>query len=282
MPGRKRRVSKSAGPRLPKPSGLVVSFSKPSEAEWEKLEEAYGRKIPDEARSEIIAATTRMLRESIEEYHARPLSESIKHITRLRKAANNLLAAWTVSGKPLTDSEFSAAVRADPVRLAHARVARANAIARARARVSGSIRFAEEAINQELSKVTDDVTFDGFHDHLLVFVGACDRAPALANSMAVEGGRPQAFDDFIKALRYDICPRYGLPTGAAKDRPLNPSPFVSFAWEFLRMIDAEYLYKPHSCDALATAINEVDRHRTHTRFGRKRARPNKNTSRKRR
>jgi hypothetical protein len=233
-----RRVSKSAVRRLPKP-WLPVGVLKVSVANWRKLEKAHGRKIPEEARGEIIAATRRMLRQSEAEYHARPSRESIRHITRLRKAANNLLAVWTLSGKQLTDSEFSAAVRADPVRLAHARVARANAVARARARVSGSIRFAEEAIDQELSEMTDDITFDEFHDHLMLFSEACRRAPVRVTSMAVQGVHRQAFDDWIRDLRDDICPRYGLPNTARKDITTKPSPFASFVWEFLRMIDAE-------------------------------------------
>jgi hypothetical protein len=242
-----RRVSKSAVRRLPKPS-LPVGVLKVSAADWRKLEneKAYGRKIPEEARGEIIAATRRMLRQSEAEHHARPSRESIKHIARLRKAANDLLAAWTASGLPLA-----------------------------------SIHFAEECINQELAEVTDDVTFDEFHDHLMLFAGACGRAPARATSVAVEGTRSQAFDDWIRDLTV-ICERYEWPTGAAKDRPLNPSPFVSFVWELLQGTDPEYRYDPLSPDALATAINEVTRPRTHTTFGRKRARPKKNTSRKRR
>jgi hypothetical protein len=277
------RVSKSAVRRLPEPV-LPGGFFKLSEANWKKLEKEFVRKIPKKARGEIIMATTRMLQRSEAEYHARPVSESIKHITRLGKAANNLLAAWTVSGKPLTDSEFSAAVRADPVRLAHARVARANAIARARARVSGSIRFAEAAIDQELSNVTDDITFDEFHDHLMLFVGACERAPAGVASMAIQAVHPQAFDDWIRDLRDDICPRYELPNTARKDtyrgdksKTGKPSPFVSFVWEFLQMIDPEYRYVPLSPEALAKAINNVK-----PRFGTKRARPKKNKSRNRR
>ena len=152
-------------PRKPKsPFGFTLpSDFKVSNANWEKLQTAYGRKIPDKVRGEIVTATKRMLSRSAAEHSLRPLSETIKHITRLKKAANNLLAAWTASGLP-----------------------------------SASIHFAEEAINQELADATDDITFDEFHDHLMLFAGACTRAPDTAALVTVHtgearngwGGRP--------------------------------------------------------------------------------------------
>ena len=228
--------------RLPKP-WLPSGFLKPDDVDWERIENAFGQTIPHKARGEIITATKRMLRRREAEYHARPLSETIKHITRLKKAANNLLAAWTASGLP-----------------------------------SASIHFAEEAINQELSVATDDITFDEFHDHLMLFVGACTRAPARATSTADQGTTRQARDDWIRDLRDDIFPRYGLPTGARKDsdKSNKPSPFVSFVWEFF---DPEHQRVAASKPALAKAINQVKRFRTHTRFGTKRARPKKKKSR---
>jgi hypothetical protein len=237
MPQRKRR--------LPKP-WLPVGFLKLEQADWKRLENAFGHIIPDKARGEIITATKRMLRRSEAEHHQRPLSETIEHITRLKKAANNLLAAWTASGLP-----------------------------------SASIHFAEEAINQELSDATDDITFDEFHDHLMLFAGACTRASARATSIAVQGTTRQAWADWIRDLRDDICPRYELPTGARKDsdKSSKSSPFVSFVWEFQRGIDPEYQRTPASKQALAKAINQVKRFRTHTRFGTKRARPKSKKSR---
>ena len=228
--------------RLPKP-WLPGGFLELDEVDWKRLEKALGRIIPNEARGEIITATKRMLRRSEAEYHARPLSETIKHITRLKKAANNLLAAWTASGLP-----------------------------------SASIHFAEEAINQELADATDDITFDEFHDHLMLFAGACTRAPARATSTADQGTTRQARDDWIRDLRDDIFPRYGLPTGARKDsdKSNKPSPFVSFVWEFF---DPEPQRVAASEQALAKAINQVKRFRTHARFGTKRARPKSKKSR---
>ena len=231
--------------RLPKP-WLPVGFLKLDEADWKRLEKAFGHIIPDEARAEFITATKRMLRRSEAEYHARPLSETIKHITRLKKAANNLLAAWTASGLPST-----------------------------------SIHFGEEAIDQELAVATDDITFDEFHDHLMLFVGACTRAPARATSVADQGSTRQARDDWIRDLRDDICPRYGLPTHARKDsdKSSKSSPFVSFVWEWQEGIDPEYHRVAASKQALAKAINQVKPLSTHTRFGTKRARPKKKKSR---
>jgi hypothetical protein len=251
MPGRKRRVSKSAVRRLPKPL-LPASFLM-SEADWEKLEKAYDHKIPKRARRKIMLAMLRMLQGSKAEYHARPVSESIKHITRLGKLAKELLAAWTASDLP-----------------------------------SGSIRFAEEAINQGLYDLTNDVTFDEFHDHLMVFVTACRRARDTATSVAVEGRtrpRSEAREAWI-ANMIAICARYGLPTDARKDGLDPPSPFVSLLWELEQRTDndasviyarqghdrrtSEYRRKALSRAALAKEINEVKR-----RFGTKRARPRK-------
>jgi hypothetical protein len=208
-----------------------------SEADWEKLERAYDRKIPQRARDEIVLATTLMLQGSEAEYHARPASESIKHITRLGKLANALRAAWTASDLP-----------------------------------SGSIRFAEEAINQELSELTDHITFDEFHDHLMAFVEACRRAPARVTSVAVEGStrpRREAHEVWI-ANMLAICAGYGLPTAARRDGLDPPSPFVSLLWELQQRTDPEYRRNAGSRAALAKDINEVKR-----RFGTKRARPRK-------
>ena len=232
--------------RLPKP-WLPVGFLKLDEADWKRLEKAFGHIIPDEARAEFITATKRMLRRSEAEYHARPLSETIKHITRLKKAANNLLAAWTASGLPSS---------IDP--------------------------FCERKLSIRNSPIaTDDITFDEFHDHLMLFAGACTRAPARATSVADQGTTRQARDDWIRDLRDDICPRYGLPTGARKDsdKSSKSSPFVSFVWEWQKGIDPEYHRVAASKPALAKAINQVKRLRTHTRFGTKRARPKRKKSR---
>jgi hypothetical protein len=238
MPDRKRRVSKSAVRRLPKPS-LPAGFLKLSEADWEKLEneKAYGHKIPEKARAEIIFATTRMLQGSEAEYHARPLSESIEHITRLGELAKELRAAWTASDLP-----------------------------------SSSIRFAEAAIDNELAVMTDNVTFDEFHGHLMLFAEACRRALERATSVAVEGSarpRSEAREVWI-ANMIAICAKYGLPTDARKDGLDPPSPFVSLLWEIEQRTDSEYRRNAQSRTALAKEINEVKR-----RFGTKRARPGK-------
>ena len=189
-------------PRKPK---LPFRFARPfdfriSDTDWEKLQTAYGHKIPDEARGEIITATKRMLSRSAVEHSLRPVNESIEHITRLKKAANNLLAAFTASSCP-----------------------------------QHPIHFAEAVIDQEASDVTDDITFDEFHDHLMLFAGACTRAPAKAALMAVHTG--EARDAWIKDLT-DICDRNKWPTKARKDPYTNktgrPSRFVSFVHELQR------------------------------------------------
>jgi hypothetical protein len=235
MPSRKCGVRKSAVRRLPKP--LLPAGFLMSEADWERLDKAYRHKIPKRARRKIMLAMMRKLQGSTAEYHARPVSESIKHITRLGKLAKELLAAWTASDLP-----------------------------------SGSIRFAEEAINQALADLTHDVTFDEFHDHLMAFVEACRRAPDRATSVAVEGStrpRSEAREVWI-ANMIEICEWYDLPTSARKDGLGKPSAFVSLLWELQQMTDSEYRRNALSPDALAKAINEVKR-----RFGTKRARPRK-------
>jgi hypothetical protein len=236
MPGRKRRVSKSAARRLPKP--LLPAGFLMSEADWGKLEKAYRRKIPKRARRKIMLVTMRMLQGSKAEYHARPVSESIKHITRLGKLAKELLSAWTASDLPL-----------------------------------GSIRLAEEAINQGLYGLTNDVTFDEFHDHLMSFVEACRRAPDIASSVAVEGStrpRSEAREVWI-ANMIAVCARYGLPTDARKDGLDPPSPFVLLLWEIDQKTSSEYRRNAQSRAALAKEINEVKRRR----FGTNRARRRK-------
>jgi hypothetical protein len=214
-------------PRKPKsPFGFTRPFDfKISDADWEKLQTAYGRKIPDKERGEIITATKRMLSQSAAEHSLRPLSEGIKHITRLKKATNKLLAAFTASGLPST-----------------------------------SIHFAEAAIDQELSDVTDDITFDEFHDHLMLFAGACTRAPARAALVAVHTG--EARNAWIKDLT-DICHRNKWPTAARKDPDKNktgrPSPFVSFVYELQQLIPSEHRHgrSKQSPDALAKEIKQA-------------------------
>lgn len=214
-------------PRKPKsPFGFTLpSGFKVSNADWEKLQAAYGREIPGKARGEIITATKRMLSRSIAEHSLRALSEGIKHITRLKKAANNLLAAFTASGLP-----------------------------------SASIHLAEAAIDQELSDVTDDTTFDEFHDDLMLFAGACTRAPAKAALIAVHTG--EARGAWIRDLT-DICKENKWPTKARKDPDKNwkktPSPFVSFVYELQQLIPDEHRHgrTKQSHDALAKEIKQA-------------------------
>ena len=250
MPRRKRRKSE---PRI---GFIQVPNFSVSKADWEKLQSAYRRDVPEQARSEIYAATKHMLwRKDVE--HSRPLSESIKYIARLKKPANSLRAAWTTPGLSSETISFAEGI------------------------IDHELRLYRRASRRRLLPSRDRyLTFEEFHDYLMAFAGACERAPGTATSMTVEGTR-QAEDDWITDLT-TICRGHSLPTGAAKDRPDNPSPFVSLVWELQKLIPSEYRLTEQSYDALAKRINKVDRFRIHTRFGTKRTPPKKNKSRQRR
>jgi len=149
--------------------GLTVrrTFSV-SKANWKKLEKAYGRDIPEQARGKIYTATETMLRGADEEHSGR-LSEIIKRITEFKRAASILLALFTAPGD------------------------------------QRSIHFAAECIEVGLTELSN-TTFDEYHDYTMAFAGACKRAPDIATSMSVEGTR-QAWEIWIKDLTV-ICARY--------------------------------------------------------------------------
>src|SRR3954462_10268202 len=138
-------------PMIPFGFSLPSDF-KISDANWNRLEKAYGHPIPAEARVEITAATRRMISRSATEHSRRPMSEALRHMIRLEKATNKLLAAWTASDLP-----------------------------------SDSINFAQEVIEQELSPIT----LDDLHSYLMHFPVACTRASAKAASVAVYIGEAQ-------------------------------------------------------------------------------------------
>jgi len=218
-----RIVMPRVKPRSPFSFTLPSDF-KVSVADWEKLQTAYGCVIAEDARPKIIAATRLMLSRAAAEHSARPLSESIDHIERLKEAANDLLTAFTAWGaaepepKPKRKKKHDAE---QPPKLERA----------------ASIHLAEEAIEHELLPLP----FDKFHDDLMHFVGACKRAPATLRSIAVPGPRRQAWDAWIRDLR-DECDRCGMPIGVRKDDEArtNPSLFVSFVWEFQQLIPPGY------------------------------------------
>jgi hypothetical protein len=136
----------------------------------------------------------------------------------------------------------------------------------------GPLGYAKDCIQQEFYPLR----LDKLHTYLMFLVGACQRAPTIATSLAIEVTTYQASDAWIWDL-ITICDRYKWPTGAAKDRPDNPSPFVALVWELQQLIPREYRRSKQSKRALAKTIGEVKR-----RFGPKRAQPKKNKARHRR
>jgi hypothetical protein len=118
----------------------------------------------------------------------------------------------------------------------------------------GSLSYAKDCIQQEFYPLR----LDKLHTYLMFFVGACQRAPAIATSLAIEVTTHQASDAWIWDL-ITICDRYKWPTSAAKDRPDNPSPFVSLVWELQQLIPREYRRSEQSKRALAKTIGEVKR-----------------------
>jgi hypothetical protein len=236
-------------PRSPFSFTLPSDF-KVSDADWEKLQTAYGCVIPEEARWKIIAATRLMLSRAAAEHSARPLSESIEHIERLKEAANDLLTAFTAWGAAEPEPKRKKKRGAEEQQEAEQELEAKQTPKLERA---ASIHLAEEAIEHELLPLT----FDGFHDDLMHFVGACKRAPATLRSIAVPGPRRQAWDAWIRDLK-DECDRCGLPTGVRKDDEArtNPSPFVFFVWEFQQLISPGYR-RGSTEQALAQDIDRV-------------------------
>ena len=212
----------------PRRSRLPFGFTslpdfKVSGPAWEKLEIAYRHAVPQQARAEIIAATTRMVCLTQAALSARPLSETTKRIDQFEKAAANLLSVFTAPGP------------------------------------SASIHFAATIIEQELKELlgdSHDHTFDDFHDRVLAFAVACGHGKILAALLAAEG-TDQAFGPWIRDLTH-ICKRHQLPTGARRDTDKNktgtPSPFVALVAGLQKLLPEKYQHGRQSDAALAKVI----------------------------
>jgi hypothetical protein len=243
---------------------LPVGFSRLADfrisaADREKIQKAFGPLIPDDVWHEIETETRRMLWLAEAEHSARPMSESLEHIDRLRTAAKHLLAAFT------TPSAYTMAkvIEED------------GTIRRVPVPETSASNFAMELIDNELSQIAG-FTSDEFHDYLGSFVVACDRAPSRSASMAVKGTDHPAWDNWIEAMK-GICARNRWPTGAGKDtdKQKRVPPFLVLVRELHRLFPHKYRRGGLSAGAIAKHVHKVDRFRSHTRSGTQKPRKRK-------
>lgn len=199
-----------------------------ADADWHRVETAYGRKLLPDVRKEVYEETRKMLWFAKFEQTAQPVSPSRRRVERIKKAAH----------------EFHMAIFED---FPNAK----------------SKYYSNHLVNRSLSdariKDRDKLRFLGVL--MTSVVVACNRALSQLDSPTKRGWRKgEAWQSWVQRLTSILVAR-GLPTEARKDTDKNntgnPSPFVAFIRELQACIPANFRWSTQSCGALAKSIYEA-------------------------
>ena len=246
LSGKIPRITMSAG--ASRALREVVRAFQLVEEDWRLIEEKYGRQIPDEARSDIMAATYEFLRLAYAEDDAPSKADALQRLKNLesqteslQKAINELPVDNPIRG--YVDEEIAFAY---------------------------SISKYEDAtpILEYLSTFERELErFSKACQDIITFLSTHDFWPA--------GG---AWDIWIRQLTR-ILDHHRLPTSARKDSESDKaSQFVELVDALQRLIPALFRRSNHSKPALANAIHKARKYskplaRKHSRPGRNNSRP---------
>jgi hypothetical protein len=200
-----------------------------SEENWETIEKAYGQKIAQSVRSEIVSATNQFLQLAAAE-DTPLMKDALKRITRLRDRAQSF-----------------------------------NDVINER-RIGDGIR---SYVNDQLADTYGLLKYDGaaFPTHNYVallslelarFVNVCNEELRFLPQYDYwpDGG---AWETWVRQLTR-IFENHNLPTGVRKDADKQsedtPSAFVKFVWSLQKLAPKQHV-RAHSTEALATAIHKA-------------------------
>jgi hypothetical protein len=205
-------------PRLPVASAerkrVIITDS-----DWQRIESAYGHKLPPEARRDIHEKTQEFVDRAEFEQNAEPVSDASDRISTIMDAASSLRSA-------LDGGDHDADIYACTLIKRH-------------------LRKEGDAIKDDLRGISDDL-------RRLIFASQ-DALKELNNIRGESFKKGEAWNRWSNELT-DIAKAHLLPRRVRKDsdKQSRSSPFVELFWELQRFVP-----KPHrrlSRGALAVAI----------------------------
>jgi hypothetical protein len=229
-----------AAETMSKPRGKIprITFRAPrpvslTDADWERVEAAYGQPVPREIRAQIKKATNQFL-QFAEAENTGSINDAIKRASRLQKCARSLIAA--INERAVGDQ---------------VREYVEDELARSFATLNSDPRLA--APGEYARKI---------YAELCGFVNACDLALRRLHSTSKFNYWQDgwAWQVWIRQLT-DMLLKHGSPTAVRKDtdkeKSDRASPFVSFVYALQTFIPKEHIRAQHSKGALAVAIHKA-------------------------
>ena len=198
-----------------------------SSADWQRIESAYERSLPNSVRRKIRAVTRTFLDWAVFELTVRPISEAMERVQSIKKAARKFQeAVFTCPANVGSDADF----------------------------------FARHLICRHLN-LSFDKGRDGLQNQALNLANSiskgCDLALADLRSEQSAFRSGDMWNWWVCKLTA-VLKAHQLPTQARKDtdksKTEKPSPFVGFIRELQACIPADYRRTNHSDPALAVAI----------------------------
>jgi hypothetical protein len=202
-----------------------------TDADWQKLEAAYGQKVASPVRERILKTSRYYLSMAGFEMAAGPMAEAVKRVERLRNAASSLLTLIEQNSSMAPDA---AALHADEQ--------------------IGWYRYERVLHPSKVKKYLKP-----FASEVSYFLTACDSALDEMRRCSNPGywRDGAAWDDWIIAVR-QIMKTNGLPVSVRKDTDKNKSSaFVKFIRELQRHFPKGHQRHTHSDIALTEAINRA-------------------------
>ena len=234
-------------PKLPFASaGSSPGLKKIFDAEWTRIETAYGRSLPNKLRRKILKITQEYLKEATFERTAPNASQAKDRVKSIKNAVEKLREA----------------------------------VLRRPSNVAREADFYVRQLICKHARFPFQHGRDGLQNLALRVSKACNLA--MAELEGLEEGTFRKGDEWDGWIRYltSLMQERNLPIEARKDtdkQKQGPSPFVAFIWELQKCIPAEYRRSTQSPGALAKAIHSA---RAAARRERKALKPGLNKSRR--
>jgi len=220
-------------PLLPTASAGGKAKPKITDADWKRIERAYGNPLSRDVRNKIRETTEDYLEWAVFELNAEPQSEAINRIKVIHKAASRASGALLNQDQSDVVRGYVKCLILDKLRLD---------------------RFPEREKKEPLRYIADI---------LRSLSVACKLSLQELNGTTNEGFRKgDCWELWVRQLT-KIAKKNGLPNGVRSDSDKQkgdaPSPFVTLVRELQACLPAEYRRRSLSDIALAQAINRARR-----------------------
>jgi hypothetical protein len=203
-----------------------------SEANWQRIENAYGHKLSSSVRSNVLGATKTFILCDLLERRAGPAADAQKLVDTCRKTAENFQCAL-LAGASSSDAAISV-----------------------RELIKENFSDPENFLDTRLSN--RDQLFSRLNGLLQSFLVACDLSlKELSEPSTATFEKGESWKHWIPQLT-EIMREAGLPTGTRKDTDKSksdrPSPFVALVRELQKCLPDGCRPSTHSDSALAERI----------------------------